>query len=54
MAEARKLHSSNHGASFSNSVIMRRALRFYCDHLRTLTDFSNELAETLKAAKGIY
>jgi len=54
LAEARQTHSLNHGASFSNTIIVRRAIRVYCQYLKTLKDFSYELVETQRAAKGIY
>lgn len=50
------IHHSR-GCSYSNNVIMRRALRVYHKHLqaiRTESAFTQELVEIERAAKGIH
>lgn len=45
------------GCSYSNNIIMRRALRAYVKHLqavRTESAFTQELVEIERAAKGIH
>lgn len=45
----------NHSNSFSNSVIVRRALRLYLEHLEKMDGgrMGNEVIEVKRAAKGV-
>lgn len=45
----------NHNNDFSNSVIVRRAIRHFYEHLEKLdrSRMENEVIETKRAAKGI-
>ncbi|QWV96099.1 hypothetical protein KP005_11980 [Geomonas nitrogeniifigens] len=47
-------HHKNHGNEFSNSVIVRRAVRRYLKHLEaTRHDYRSEEVETKRALKGV-
>lgn len=53
LAACQKVHRS-HGNDFSNSVLVRRAIRKLMEHLETtLCDYQNEAMETKRAKKGV-
>lgn len=53
LQESKKLHRHSHGDDFSTSVIIRRAVRMYLDHLKTLIDIEQERIECQRSAKGV-
>jgi len=53
LQESKKLHRHTHGDNFSTSVIIRRAVRLYLDHLKALIDTEQERIECQRSAKGV-
>lgn len=52
LLETQALHKQR-GHLFSQSVIMRRAIRLYHSYLKRLTNWDGEIKETRRAEKGV-